>query len=66
MIFSTAPFIDWSAHLGGVLIGFGLGLYIFVYDGQASAPKMVAYIGLSTVIVYFILGFALFYTVVKI
>jgi len=66
MIFSTAPFIDWSAHLGGVVLGFALGLFIFINDGQSTAPRFVGYIGLATVIVYFILGFALFYTVVNI
>lgn len=66
MIFSSAPFIDWSAHLGGVIMGFLLGLFIFVYDGQSSAPKFVAYIGLGLAFVYFVLGFALFYTVVKV
>jgi membrane associated rhomboid family serine protease len=66
MLFSMAPFIDWSAHVGGVVIGFLLGLFIFVNDGQSSAPRFVAHLSLAAVVIYFVLGFALFYTVVKV
>jgi len=57
MIFSSAPFIDWSAHLGGVIIGFLLGCFIL------QSKPVVKYLGLASVVLYFVLGFILFYTV---
>ena len=32
MLFSFIPFVDWAAHLGGVLAGFLIGLAIFPAD----------------------------------
>jgi len=67
MILSSAPFIDWSAHLGGVITGFLLGSFIFTYPpGTAQAPSFVTWSGLASTVVFFVLGFALFYTVVKV
>jgi len=64
MIFSSAPFIDWSAHLGGVVIGFLLGCFIFTYPPSTGDYKrFVTWSGLASVVVYFVLGFILFYTV---
>jgi membrane associated rhomboid family serine protease len=67
MLFSTSPYIDWSAHLGGLMLGFVVGSIVFgrrsVHERVRAIVPLVSFV---TLIVYFVLGFALFYTVVHV
>jgi len=67
MVFSAAPFIDWSAHLGGLIFGFFITSAVF--GGQSNNDKIRKYVpiaSLATVVGFYILGLALFYTVIKV
>jgi len=67
MLFSISPNIDWSAHLGGVLLGFAVASAIFgrrSVDGRVR--RVVPMVSVVVVVVYFVLGFALFYTIVNV
>jgi len=67
MLFSTAPDIDWSAHLGGVLFGFSTAAVIFGrQSSNGRIRKIVPLIAMLSLVVFFVVGFALFYTIVKV
>jgi hypothetical protein len=66
MIFSSAPFIDWSVHLGGDSYLDLHWAHSYLELTMPNHPKLIGGTGLATTIVYFILGFSLFYTVVKV
>eukprot|EP01133_Synstelium_polycarpum_P013659 gene13659-16086_t len=57
-LISFSPYIDWAAHLGGLVVGFLLGPFVF----QAS-NKVVRILSLVLTIAYFVIGFTLFYAV---
>eukprot|EP01111_Echinosteliopsis_oligospora_P004882 TRINITY_DN1799_c0_g1_i1.p1 TRINITY_DN1799_c0_g1~~TRINITY_DN1799_c0_g1_i1.p1 ORF type:complete len:335 (-),score=61.31 TRINITY_DN1799_c0_g1_i1:27-1031(-) len=65
MLFSTVPFIDWSGHLGGILVGFLVGCVIF--GRMSSTTKIKTYVPIIGVVlcsIFFLLNLVLFYTVV--
>lgn len=67
MIFSAAPFIDWSAHLGGLIFGFFISSVFFAqHSTNENVRKYVPIASAITIIGFYILGFALFYTIVKV
>lgn len=47
MLFSFIPFVDWAAHLGGLIAGFLVGLAIFPFDFQAHWGIRVLLSGLG-------------------
>jgi len=67
MLFSTAPDIDWSAHLGGVLLGFITSSVIFGRRASnVQIRRVVPYAATFLLVVFFVLGFALFYSIVNV
>jgi len=41
MLFSFIPFVDWAAHLGGLIAGFLVGLMIFAWEIHGMAWKIL-------------------------
>jgi membrane associated rhomboid family serine protease len=37
MLFSFIPYVDWAAHLGGVLAGFVVGIFVFATEIRSHA-----------------------------
>ena len=67
MLFSASPYIDASAHFGGLLVGFLVTSALFAYEAETEKlRKWIPIVCISTTVTYFVLGFALFYTVVKV
>jgi hypothetical protein len=40
MAFSFIPFVDWAAHLGGVVSGFVVGILVFAWDIQLMGWRL--------------------------
>lgn len=54
--------MDNYAHLGGIIVGFLLGIAVFKFMMQPTKSDMYwKYAAWSTLAVYFVLGFGLFY-----
>eukprot|EP01113_Clastostelium_recurvatum_P036616 TRINITY_DN5253_c0_g1_i2.p1 TRINITY_DN5253_c0_g1~~TRINITY_DN5253_c0_g1_i2.p1 ORF type:complete len:335 (-),score=49.50 TRINITY_DN5253_c0_g1_i2:80-994(-) len=67
MLFSFSPYIDWSAHLAGVVIGFIYGTLLFARDSNYRLIARFGIIVCSVLLAFFFIGgFALFYTVVDV
>eukprot|EP01112_Ceratiomyxa_fruticulosa_P014006 TRINITY_DN3983_c0_g1_i2.p1 TRINITY_DN3983_c0_g1~~TRINITY_DN3983_c0_g1_i2.p1 ORF type:complete len:346 (-),score=57.34 TRINITY_DN3983_c0_g1_i2:88-1125(-) len=65
MLFSFSKFIDWAAHLMGVIMGFLLGSVVFGKDSSNNAMRRFGYLlALAIIVSFFVIGFALFFTVV--
>jgi hypothetical protein len=55
MAFSFIPFVDWAAHLGGLLAGMAVGLTVFSFSIQSMAWRIIWFvIGLVVTIVGFV------------
>ena len=67
MLFSASKYIDASAHFGGLLIGFLLTSAIFSYEAETrTQQKYIQIFGYGLSSLFFVLGFILFFTVVKV
>jgi Rhomboid family len=64
MLFSFIPFVDWAAHLGGLISGFLIGLAIFPFDLQAhwSIRIICSAVGLAVTITGFALALQYMYS----
>lgn len=55
MAFSFIPFVDWAAHLGGLIAGFVVGCLIFACDIQGCVWKIIWFIlGGAATAAYFV------------
>jgi hypothetical protein len=64
---SFIPYVDWAAHLGGFMIGAMIGvIYFAVESDHPQVRKLGPYVAAALLVIYFALGFALFYTVVNV
>jgi membrane associated rhomboid family serine protease len=64
MLFSFIPFVDWAAHLGGLISGFLIGLAIFPFDLQSthwSVRIVCGGLGLTVTIICFAQALAYMY-----
>ena len=57
--------IDWCGHLGGLYTGIFLGMFVMSVIGNrnTSYEKNVEKLGVGLLVIWFVLGFSLFYTV---
>lgn len=64
LLFSFIPYVDWAAHLGGVIAGFCVGMIIFAADlNKAVFSKLFwLVVGISITCVYFIVIFQMMYS----
>lgn len=55
MAFSFIPYVDWAAHLGGVLAGFCAGMILFAVDMKRACWSKLFWlvVGLALTAVYF-------------
>ncbi|KAH3742843.1 membrane protein [Pelomyxa schiedti] len=71
LLISFAPYIDFSAHLGGLLTGFFVGCFIFLRPNQTKLenfPKLRLGLqvgGLIGAVLVFLINMPLFYTVIE-
>ena len=57
MLFSFIPYVDWAAHLGGLVAGFVISLAIFSLDVQSPIVKIGwLVVGLALSVVLFAYG----------
>eukprot|EP00358_Blepharisma_japonicum_P001696 CAMPEP_0202949288 /NCGR_PEP_ID=MMETSP1395-20130829/15408_1 /ASSEMBLY_ACC=CAM_ASM_000871 /TAXON_ID=5961 /ORGANISM="Blepharisma japonicum, Strain Stock R1072" /LENGTH=115 /DNA_ID=CAMNT_0049652181 /DNA_START=523 /DNA_END=866 /DNA_ORIENTATION=+ len=62
----ASPLVDNWGHFGGLIVGFGMGYAVFEYIAPPNRHEKNMKIGMAgAVAFYFVLGFILFYTVVK-
>eukprot|EP01116_Phalansterium_solitarium_P004387 TRINITY_DN15396_c0_g1_i1.p2 TRINITY_DN15396_c0_g1~~TRINITY_DN15396_c0_g1_i1.p2 ORF type:complete len:334 (-),score=104.39 TRINITY_DN15396_c0_g1_i1:317-1318(-) len=65
MLLGASRYIDAAGHFGGLLIGAIIGLIYFAKESDKDwVHRIVPISAIATLVVYFVLGFALFYTVV--
>lgn len=60
MAFSFIPFVDWAAHLGGLIAGFVVGICIFAWDMHLIGWQML-WFAIGAGIVFFAFSTALAY-----
>ena len=55
MLFSFIPYVDWAAHLGGLIAGFCIGLILFALNmNKACCSKVVwLVVGIASTALYF-------------
>jgi len=58
-LFSFVPFVDWGAHLGGMLAGWCIGMTLFSLHIKTPLFRLIWFlIGMSMLILYFTLLYA--------
>jgi membrane associated rhomboid family serine protease len=64
LLFSFFPYVDWAAHLGGVLAGFCVGMIIFAADLKNAVFSKLLWllVGVAITAVYFIVVFQRMYS----
>lgn len=64
LLFSFIPFVDWAAHLGGLLAGFCVGMVIFAADlKNALFSKLFCLlVGVASTCAYFVVVFQRMYS----
>jgi membrane associated rhomboid family serine protease len=66
MAFSFIPFVDWAAHLGGLLAGFTVGLMVFAFSIETMVWRIVWFLfGVSGTIAGFVVSLKYMYTEVE-
>ena len=64
LLFSFIPFVDWAAHLGGVVAGFCVGMIVFAADLKKALFSKLFWliVGIAITAVYFIVVFQMMYS----
>ena len=64
MLFSFIPYVDWAAHLGGLIAGFCVGMILFACDLQKArwSKTLWLLVGLAITIIYFTVVFERMYS----
>jgi len=63
---SFIPYVDWAAHLGGMIAGFVLGLVLFSFQIRNWGFKLVwLVVGVGVTVVLYSVGMAYMYTMVE-
>jgi membrane associated rhomboid family serine protease len=64
MLFSFIPYVDWAAHLGGLLAGFCVGMIIFAVDLKKAVFSKLFWllVGVGITAVYFVVVFQQMYS----
>ena len=59
MLFSFIPYVDWAAHLGGLVAGFCVGMIIFAVDLKKAVCSKLFWllVGVAITIAYFVVVF---------
>lgn len=59
LLFSFIPYVDWAAHLGGLLAGFCVGMIVFAVDlNKAVCSKLFwLLVGVAITVAYFVVVF---------
>jgi membrane associated rhomboid family serine protease len=66
MALSFIPFVDWAAHLGGLLAGMAVGLTVFSLSMRSIVSRIVWFlVGLSLTVVGFAVSLKYMYTQVE-
>jgi len=67
MLLSAIPYIDIGAHFGGLLVGFLMGgVYFAAEFNNPNVRRFVPVLAIAAVVIFFVVGFACFYTVMNI
>jgi membrane associated rhomboid family serine protease len=64
LLFSFIPYVDWAAHLGGLLAGFCAGLVLFAIDLKKACFSKLFWllVGVALTAVYFVVLFQRMYS----
>lgn len=64
MLFSFIPYVDWAAHLGGLIAGFCVGMILFAVDlNKARCSKLFwLLVGVGVTIAFFFVVFQRLYS----
>lgn len=63
---SFIPMVDWAAHIGGVIMGMGLGAFLFGFRLQSRWYRIVTVtVSLTSVVLLWVLFLVLFFTVTE-
>mmetsp|Transcript_39142 Transcript_39142/g.81866 ORF Transcript_39142/g.81866 Transcript_39142/m.81866 type:complete len:336 (+) Transcript_39142:171-1178(+) len=64
MLFSFIPYVDWAAHLGGLVAGFCAGMIIFAADLKKAMVSKLFWllVGVAITIAYFAVVFDMMYS----
>lgn len=64
MLFSFIPYVDWAAHLGGLLAGFCVGMILFARDLQKARCSKLFWllVGIAITVAYFTVVFQRMYS----
>jgi membrane associated rhomboid family serine protease len=64
MLFSFIPYVDWAAHLGGLLAGFCVGMIVFAADLKKACWSKLFWllVGVGITGIYFIVIFQQMYS----
>ncbi|KAG7344274.1 rhomboid family protein [Nitzschia inconspicua] len=64
MLFSFIPYVDWAAHLGGLLAGFCAGMILFAIDLKRACLSKFFWllVGVALTVVYFVVVFQRMYS----
>jgi hypothetical protein len=66
MLFSFVPYVDWAAHVGGLLSGMAIGLTIFSCYTATICWRIIWFVvGLALTVVYFTVTFMYLYNKVE-
>jgi membrane associated rhomboid family serine protease len=66
MLFSFIPFVDWAAHLGGLLTGITLGLAVFAFSVESMVWRCIWFAtGLALTITLFVTSLMYMYNDVE-
>src|SRR5690606_14176027 len=68
MLLSWSPYVDFGAHLGGLLVGTFIGVLWFTrLHLESPLHKQIGMgVGALLLLVYFVMGFILFFTVIDV
>jgi membrane associated rhomboid family serine protease len=64
LLFSFIPYVDWAAHLGGLLAGFCVGMILFAVDLKKAICSKLLWlcVGVAITGAYFVVVFRIMYS----
>ena len=63
LLFSFVPYVDWAAHLGGLIAGFCIGVMMFTLELEYLVSKFVGFtIGLTMTVIGFAFAMGYMYS----